>query len=136
MPKTKAKSKKKRVTRRNKYCPVCKEEVAMSLIRKTDAEDDLYWLRCPDCDSKFALTSQQYFRSKRPKISAIKKTKAKSYCMDATYAVGETIYHGNLNDIGIIVDKAAAPLSSCSGAIIVSFLKAGRKKLVEGYALT
>ena len=133
MPKTKAKSRQRKSPRRYKYCPVCKEEVAMTLVREHEGENDLYWLRCPDCSSKFALTSQQYSKGKRHRISAIRKTKAKSYRMNGTYSVGETIYHDKLSDIGVIVDKAPAPVVNCTGAIIVSFLKGGQRTLVEGY---
>jgi hypothetical protein len=124
---------KTKTKRRNKYCPVCKEVVAMSVIREAEDEDDLYWLLCTSCDSEFALTRQEYHRVKRPKVSAIKKDRAKIYRTSKTYSVGELIYHRKLDDMGLVVDKAAAPLVNCSGAIIVSFVEAGRKMLIEGY---
>jgi hypothetical protein len=131
-----AKSKKaKRTKRRHKYCPVCKEVIPMNVIREAEGEGDLYWLICTGCDGKFALTRQQYYRKKRPRISAIRKIKAKVYRTDQTYSVGELIYHRKLDDMGLVVHKGAAPGSvNCSGAIIVSFMEIGQKTLIEGYA--
>jgi ribosomal protein L44E len=123
----------KKPKRRHKYCPVCKEEVPMSVTREAEGADDLYWLECPSCSSSFALTSQQYYRKKRPKISAIRRRRAKIYYTSQEYSVGETIYHNAFNDVGLVVDKASAPFSSCSGAIIVSFMEVGEKTLIEGY---
>lgn len=133
MPKAKAKSKRKKSKRRHKYCPVCKAVVPMSVMREAEDEGDLYWLMCSGCESKFALTRQQYHRKKRPKMSAIRKLKARIYRISQTYSVGETIFHRKLDDIGVIVDKTSAPLVNCSGAIVVSFLEGGQKTLVEGY---
>jgi hypothetical protein len=128
MPASKAK-----VKRRHKFCPVCREEVPMSVIREAENEDDLYWLRCTSCDSRFALTRKQYYGKKRPDISVIEKIKARIYRTNQTYSVGEAIYHRKLDEVGLVVDKAAAPLGNCSGAIIVSFMEAGQKMLIEGY---
>jgi hypothetical protein len=124
---------KTKVKRRHKYCPVCREVVAMSVMREAENEDDLYWLLCPSCDSRFALTRQQYYRKKRPEISVVEKIRAKIYRTNQTYSVGELIYHRKLDDVGLVIDKAAAPLDNCSGAIVVSFMELGQKTLIEGY---
>ena len=129
MPAAKARAK-----RRRKYCPVCKAEVAMSVVREAEDENDLWWLLCPTCDNKFALTRQQYQRRKRPNISAIKKKDAKTYRTDQTYSVGELIYHPKLDDIGLVLDKSPLPSVNCSGSITVSFIEGGQKTLIEGYA--
>jgi hypothetical protein len=121
--------------RRHKYCPVCKAVVPMSVTRKAEGDDDLYWLYCIECDSSFALTRQQFHRKKRPRISAIKKDRARIYRTKQTYSVGDVIYHRKLNDVGMVMDKAAAPLESCSGAIVVSFEESGQKMLIEGYTV-
>jgi len=133
MPKAKTKTKQKKRRRRHKYCPVCKEIVPMPVMREAEGEDDLYWLTCSQCESTFALTRQQYHRKRRPKMSAIKKLRARIYRIGQTYSVGETIFHRKLNDVGVIVDKASAPIVDCSGAIVVSFLRGGQKILIEGY---
>jgi uncharacterized protein YbaR (Trm112 family) len=119
--------------RRHKYCPVCKEEVAMSVMREAEDEYDMWWLLCPSCNSKFALTHREYHREKQPDISAIKENRAKIYRTSKTYSIGELLYHPKLGDVGLVVDKAAPPLINCSGAIIVSFIEAGEKTLIEGY---
>lgn len=127
------KAEQKKMKRRRKYCPVCKKEIYVSLMREPEGEGDLYWVTCPECDSKYALTSQQFHRKKQPEISAIKKLKARVYSMRQTYSVGETIYHNGFNDVGVVLDKSSAPTTDCSGAIGVSFLKSGHKTLIEGY---
>lgn len=129
MPATKTKLK-----RRHKYCPVCEQEVAMSVMRAAKNENDLYWLFCPSCDSNFALTSQEYHKEKRPNISSIEKDNAKVYHTEQTYSIGELIYHPDLKDMGLIVSKTSPPIVDCSGAIVVSFLETGQKTLIEGYA--
>lgn len=133
---TKTKTERKKAKQRHKYCPVCKEMVPMSVIREAEDEGDLYWLLCSACDSKFALRRQEYHREKQPDISVIKKDSARVYRTNQTYSVGELIYHRRLDDVGLVVDKTAAPGSvNCSGAIVVSFMEAGSKTFIEGYAV-
>jgi hypothetical protein len=126
---------KTKVKRRHKYCPVCREVVPMSVMREAEDEDDFYWLLCTACNSEFALTRHEYYREKQPDVSAIEKDRATIYRAGQTYSVGELIYHRKLDDVGLVVDKAAAPTSvNCSGAIIVSFMEIGQKTLIEGFA--
>ncbi len=128
MPATKKKPK-----RRRKYCPVCQEEVAMTVMRQAEDEDDLWWLLCPSCDSSFALTHREYQKEKRPDISAVEKSDATVYHTDQTYSVGDLLYHPKLEDMGLVVGKATSPLVNCTGAIVVSFMNTGQKTLIEGY---
>jgi len=126
---------KKKVSKSShKHCPVCEEEVAMSVIRKADGDDDLYWILCSACESSFALTRQAYQKEKQPDISAADKDSAKVYRTDRKYKVGELIYHPKWDDLGWVVDKASTPIANYSGSIIVSFMQVGLKKLIEGYA--
>lgn len=126
---------KARVKRRHKYCPVCKEEVAMSVIREAEGESDLWWVLCSSCNSKFALTRQQYQRKNRTDIHAVKEDEARTYRTDQTYSVGELIYHPKLDDMGLVMDKTPISSFNCSGSIIVSFMEVGQKMLIEGYAI-
>jgi uncharacterized protein YlaI len=135
MKKAKSKAKQKRASRKHKYCPECEEEMAMSVIRKAESDRDFYWLLCPSCKSRFALTRQQYLRGKRPDISAIEPDGARTYHTNQTYKVGQLIYHNELGDVGVVINKASAPSNiDCSGSIIVSFTEIGQKRLIEGYA--
>ena len=127
---------KKKAKRRRKHCPKCNEMIFMSVIREAQDDDDLYWLLCPQCESNYALTSQQFHRRSQPKISAIQEPDAILYQTNQTYSVGDTIYHNRLHDLGVVVDKVAPPINDCSGAIVVSFLREGQKTLIEGYIPT
>ena len=124
---------KKKPKRRRKYCPVCQEEVSMSVMREAENENDLWWLVCPTCDGRFALTRREYQKEKKPDISAIEKDNARVYIMGETYTVGELLYHKKIGDMGVVIDKAESPLATCSGAIVVSFMEVGQKTLIEGY---
>ena len=108
----------------------------MSVIRETESEDDLWWLLCAACESKFALTHRQYQKEKQPDISAIERDNARVYRTDQTYTVGELLSHPKLDDMGVVVGKASSPIANCSGAIVVSFMEVGRKTLIEGYAVS
>jgi hypothetical protein len=119
-----------------KHCPVCKEEVSMSVIRKADGDDDLYWILCIACESSFALTRQAYQKEKQPDISAADKNSAKTYCTDRKYKIGELIYHPKWDDLGWVTNKATIPIANCSGSIVVSFMEGGLKTLIEGYTAT
>ena len=121
--------------RRHKYCPVCEEEVPMSVIRAAEDENDLWWLLCPSCDSKFALTRREYQREKQPDISAIEKDNARTYHTDQTYLVGELIYHPKLDDMGLVLSKDSLSSFDCSGSVTVSFMETGQKTLIEGYTV-
>jgi len=133
--KIKSKARKKKRNRRHKYCPECKEEMAMSVVREAESDRDFYWLSCPSCESRFALTRQQYQKGKRPNIFAIKQDRARTYHTNQTYKVGQLIYHSKLDDVGVVVGKSSPPSTvNCSGSIIVSFTEIGQKKLIEGYA--
>ncbi|MFC1715896.1 hypothetical protein ACFL6S_19660 [Candidatus Poribacteria bacterium] len=107
----------------------------MSVMREAEDVSDLFWLLCPTCDSKFALTRQEYQKEKQPDISAAEKGNAKTYRTDRKYKIGELIYHPKLADLGWIVGKVKAPIADCSGAIVVSFIEGGQKTLIEGYAV-
>jgi len=136
MKKAKPKAKQKKRNKRHKYCPECEEEAAMSVIREVESDLDLYWLLCPSCESRFALTCQQYTKGKHPDISVIERDKGREYHTDQIYKVGQIICHNKLNDVGVVVGKAVAPSTvDCSGSIIVSFAEIGQKKLIEGYAV-
>ena len=133
MPEAKEKTKRK-ARRRKKHCPVCKEEISMIVTREAGSDDDLWWLICSECDSRFVLSRQQYQKEKKPDISAIEAGKAKEYHTNKTYKVGEVIHHSKLDDVGIVTSKASAPSTvDCSGSIIVSFMELGQKRLIEGY---
>jgi hypothetical protein len=83
--KTKAKS---RARRRKKHCPVCKEEVSMTVIREAGGADDLWRLLCPTCESRFVLIRQQYQREKKPDIYDIDENagrSAKKNCLRSNY---------------------------------------------------
>ena len=136
-PKAKAKPKAKpKAKSSHKHCPVCKEEVAMSVIRKADGDDDLYWILCTACESRFALTKQAYQKEKQPDISVADKDNAKIYRTDRKYKVGELIYHPKWDDVGWVMNKASTPIADYSGSIVVSFMDVGLKTLIEGYAAT
>lgn len=136
MAAAKTKTKKRKPKRRHKYCPICKEVLPMSVLREGEDTSDLWWLVCTECNSKFALTRPQYMKGKRPNISAIKKDDARRYLTNQIYSVGELIYHRKLDDIGVVVEKAAKPDSvNCSGSVIVSFSEIGQRTLIEGYAV-
>jgi len=124
---------KKKPKRRRKYCPVCQEEVSMSVMREAEDENDLWWLVCPTCDGRFALTRREYQKEKKPDVSAIEKDDARIYIMGETYSVGELVLHKKIGDMGVVIDKAESPLANCSGAIVVSFMEVGQKTLIEGY---
>ncbi len=135
MPAAKAKAKKK-AQRRKKHCPICEEEVSMTVTREAEGEDDLWWVLCSACNSRFVLTRQQYQREKKPDISAVKTDKAKEYHTNKTYEVGQIIHHSKLDDVGVVTDKASPPSTvDCSGSIIVSFMELGQKTLIEGYTV-
>jgi hypothetical protein len=119
--------------KRKKYCPKCKEAISMSVVRTAEDDPDLCWLVCPSCDSTYALTRKQFYRGKRPDISAIIQDDADEYDTGETYSVGEILYHPSFDDIGLVVDKGAAPLPNCSGSLLVSFMESGPKTLIEGF---
>ena len=134
--KVKAKEKVKvkvKVKRRRKHCPVCKEELSMSVTREAEDENDLWWLLCPTCESKFALEYKDYQRNKKPDMSAIEKDNAAKYYTNKTYSIGDLLYHSKLKDLGLVVAKANSPMSNCSGTITVSFMELGQKTLIEGF---
>ena len=128
MPATKGK-----VKRRRKHCPVCEEEVSMSVMRAAESDNDLWWLLCAACNSKFALISKEYQREKKPDMSAIERANATVYHTDQTYSIGDLLYHSKMEDIGLVVEKVSSPIATCSGAIVVSFMESGQKTLIEGY---
>ena len=125
---------KRRTKRKRKHCPNCDEEVAMSVVREGEDENDLSWLLCPSCESMFALTRKEFQKVKQLTSSAVEKDNAVTYETKQVYAVAELIYHPKLDDIGFVTDKVAPPLTDCSGAIVVSFMKCGQRTLIEGYA--
>ena len=106
----------------------------MSVIRKADGGDDLYWILCKACESSFALACQAYQKEKQPGISAADTNSAKTYRTDRKYRIGELIYHPKWDDLGWVINKARIPVANCSEAIVVFFMAGGLTTLIEGYA--
>lgn len=130
-----AKTKKRRQNKK-KHCPVCNEEVSMAVAREAEGDSDLWCLCCSVCNSAFMLTKQQYQKEKKPDISAVNIDKAKPYNTKDKYKIGQLIYHKKLDDVGVVVEKISPPSNvSCSGTIVVSFVRGGQKMLIEGYAV-
>jgi hypothetical protein len=121
--------------RKSQFCTICQKVVKMDMLRKKP-DDEVAWLKCPDCDGIVPLLSasaKEMMGLKEEMVGTVVLDDCPEYEMSGCYEVGQVFYHKVWDDYGIVLQKGKE--SQKGRAIMVSFLKNGLKKIVEDYQL-
>lgn len=123
----------KRRSLKSHFCTACGEEMSMEVVRR-GVRGDVTWLRCPCCGGLVSLLPKGLQQGGAPPVRTVSPEEdLRSYSPQKSFFIGEVIYHPGFDDLGRVIDKEIS--GSGNQAIVVSFVKEGKKKLVEGIEL-
>ncbi|HUT54153.1 MAG TPA: hypothetical protein VM658_12255 [bacterium] len=130
------------------HCSICGRDMAMPVVQEDEKHPGLIWVRCPVCREikPVEISSSAWCEtadvgdgpappSGEPARGAAEhepRRTVRHYRAGERFQPGEWIYHPAWDDTGQVVEK----LSSTGGReiIVVSFVKSGRKRLVNNFA--
>ena len=110
-----------------KFCGYCNKATRMEFVGEMEGRQDKVWFRCTRCHhtSLMEMTAS----SQNAELAKIDASTATPYNPLSTFKIGEAIFHSEWNDVGTVLSKTK--LSDGSGSILVSFEKAGQRRLIE-----
>jgi hypothetical protein len=116
-------------------CAYCRRESKMEFVggqptESTNAAEPVkIWYRCCRCKHSALLTIAPAVLTKKNQSIAFDRDLCVPYSKDKTFAVGDHIFHTELDDVGKVVRKEK--MSNGIHSIVVSFEKLGERKLLE-----
>ncbi|HAV24173.1 MAG: hypothetical protein A2X67_06630 [Ignavibacteria bacterium GWA2_55_11] len=120
-------------------CAYCHKQTKMELVGGMTVEGhendpQKMWYRCTRCKHSALLSDVSTAKEKRSSLPAIDRASCVEYAAEKIYTIGQEIYHAGLDDVGRVIrkDKTSGGIHS----IIVSFVNAGERKLLENMHLS
>jgi hypothetical protein len=99
----------------------------MEMTNGAHGSSDKLWLRCSRCHHMSLMeTGESAQGSGKGKLDPAAATK---YSPQASFKVGEAVFHSEWNDVGKVVSKTKT--TDGYEAIVVSFEKGGQRKLLS-----
>ena len=111
------------------YCPHCEREAKMELVGASETQPEKTWFRCTRCRHALMVNLEEW---RKVQADAKKKPdpgECAEYNPGHTYAIGQSIFHHEWQDVGRIISKERT--SGGARAIVVSFEKLGERRLLE-----
>jgi hypothetical protein len=113
------------------FCAYCNKVTRMVLVGEMQNAQEKIWYRCSRCHHMTLLNAKTSEQDDGLQPIDIKTVTL--YNPQLSFKVGEAIFHGDLNDVGRVVNKVRT--SDGSQAIVVAFEKQGQKTLIENVKL-
>ncbi|HTP80187.1 MAG TPA: hypothetical protein VMM57_07270 [Bacteroidota bacterium] len=116
-------------------CAYCHKQTKMELVggmqqaEGQDPSSQKLWYRCTRCKHSALIDTSAALQDKKNAAAKIDRNTCVEYAKEREFAVGQAIYHADLDDMGRVIRKDKT--SSGRHSIIVSFEKGGEKKLLE-----
>ena len=111
------------------YCSYCSKSTRMEIIGEVQEAQEKMWYKCTRCHHMTLIDLK--LRAADP--AKLERTSATIYNPQATFKVGESIFHNEWNDLGRVTGKTRT--SDGSEAILVMFEKQGQRRLIENIKL-
>lgn len=111
------------------YCNHCGREAKMEIIGSQESQPDRTWYRCSRCRHASLIDLAALRKAQEEAKRKLERDDCSEYRPENTYSIGQAIFHSGLDDIGKIVSKVRT--SDGAHAIVVSFEKAGERRLLE-----
>ena len=89
------------------------------------------WVRCTKCHNTMLVNLTAMLEEKPKAHQNMTASECTPYTPQRIYAIGEAVYHKDWDDIGTVIGKEVT--GSGRHAVIISFDKAGEKKLLENF---
>jgi hypothetical protein len=111
------------------FCRHCERETKMEMIGNVESQPEKIWYRCIRCRHASLLDLAEWKRTQEEAKRKVVKSECLEYRPELSYSVGQAIFHSGLDDMGRIISKERT--SDGAYAIVVSFEKAGERRLLE-----
>ncbi len=110
-----------------RFCAYCNKTTRMELAGEMKGVEGKMWHRCTRCHhTSLVVMSPGALGELNGKLDP---STATPYDPGQSFQVGEAIFHTEWNDVGKVLSKAKT--SDGSQSILVSFEKAGQRRLIE-----
>jgi MinD superfamily P-loop ATPase len=114
------------------HCGHCDRVTKMEIIGSSETQPDRMWYRCTRCRHASLVSVEELRKTEEETKKKLTREDASEYSPANTYAVGQSIFHSEWEDIGKIVSKEKT--SRGESAIVVAFEKLGERRLLENVA--
>lgn len=94
-----------------------------------ETEDNKYWFKCPTCMQVQLIDEWRVQVEREKNLADLRKEEGMVYAPNGIYAVGDTLYHAALNEVGIVRSKQST--ASGASSITVEFQTLGKRQLLE-----
>ncbi|HET7152928.1 MAG TPA: hypothetical protein VFJ29_04115 [Candidatus Kapabacteria bacterium] len=122
-----ARKKSKYVT---ELCTHCGKVAKLELLGNAlGHEDGLQWAKCSKCRHNMLVGTASKEEAKGAASVRVAMEDCIHYTPSRVYTVGDSIYHNEWNDVGMVHAKEIT--ASGAHAILVSFEKMGERRLLE-----
>ncbi len=111
------------------HCGHCDRVTKMEVIGSSESQPDRTWYRCTRCRHASLINLEELRRTQEESKKKVAREDASEYSPANTYAVGQSIFHSEWDDVGKIVSKEKT--SRGESAIVVAFEKLGERRLLE-----
>lgn len=109
------------------FCVYCNKDTKMEMMNGAHGTEDKLWLRCSRCHHMSLMEAPG--KGGTAAKGKIDPATATQYTPQASFEIGQSIFHAELNDVGRVVSKMKT--SDGCQAIVVSFEKGGQRRLIE-----
>ncbi len=111
------------------HCGHCDRLSKMEVIGSAENQPERTWYRCTRCRHASLLNLEDLRRVQEDAKKKVIKEECSEYNPENTYAVGQSIFHSEWDDMGKIVSKERT--SRGQSSIVVAFEKLGERRLLE-----
>lgn len=116
------------------YCGHCERITKLEMVGSAENQPDKTWYRCTRCRHASLIDVNGLRKVQEESKRKPERVDCTEYRPDATYTVGQAIFHSGWDDVGKIICKERT--SRGEHAIVVSFEKSGERRLLESVADT
>jgi len=114
------------------YCGHCERIAKMEMVGTVENQPDKTWFRCTRCRHASLIDVGELRKLQEESKRRLERTDCTEYKPEATYTVGQAIFHSGWDDVGKIISKERT--SRGEHSIVVSFEKLGERRLLESVA--
>jgi hypothetical protein len=111
------------------HCGHCDRVTKMEVIGSSESQPERTWYRCTRCRHASLINLEELRKTQEESKKKVTREDAAEYSPANTYAVGQSIFHSEWDDVGKIVSKEKT--SRGESAIVVAFEKLGERRLLE-----
>ena len=111
------------------YCSHCERVTKLEMVGSVENQPEKTWYRCTRCRHASLIDVNGLRKEQEESKKKPEKTDCTEYRPEATYKVGQAIFHSTWDDVGKIISKERT--SRGEHSIVVSFEKLGERRLLE-----